>query len=97
MGFRIVEFEETPNPNAVKCVLDKPVSRGTVSFRSARDAAGDPIAARLFAIPGVVGVMLREDFATVNKAADADWGPIKAKVRKALADAPDDATAETGF
>ncbi len=87
MGFRIVDIESTPNPNALKFNLDQPISRGTLSFIRPPDAQQDPIAAALFSIDGVVSLMFRGDFVTVNKRADADWGPIKAKVRKALAEA----------
>lgn len=87
MGFRIVDIESTPNPNALKFNLDQPISRGTLSFIRPPDAQQDPIAAALFSIDGVVSLMFRGDFVTVNKRADADWGSIKAKVRKALAEA----------
>jgi len=95
MGFTIVDIENTPNPNALKFNLNQPVSRGTLSYLNADRATGHPIAAALFAIDGVVTLMFRDDFITVNKAADADWGPIKAKVRQALAAAA--ALPEAGF
>ncbi len=95
MGFTIIDIENTPNPNALKFNLDKPISRGTLSYLDAGSGSSHPIAAALFAIDGVVTLMFRGDFVTVNKAADADWGPIKAKVRRALAAA--DALPEAGF
>jgi len=95
MGFTIIDIENPPNPNALKVNLDQPISRGTLSYLDADSASGHRIAAALFAIDGVVTLMFRGDFVTVNKAADADWGPIKAKVRKALAAA--DALPEAGF
>lgn len=95
MGFKIIDIEDTPNPNALKFNLDQPISRGTLSFQTADSAAEHPVAATLLAIDGVVTLMFRGDFLTVNKAADADWGPIKAKVRKVLAEA--DALPEAGF
>lgn len=95
MGFKVVDIEDTPNPNALKFNLDQPISRGTLSYLSADSAAGHPIAATLLGIDGVTTLMFRGDFVTVNKAADADWGPIKAKVRKALAEAAP--LSEAGF
>lgn len=95
MGFTIVDIENTPNPNALKFNLDQPISRGTLSYLNPASASGHPIATALFAITGVVTLMFRGDFVTVNKAADADWGPIKAKVRQALAAAA--ALPEAGF
>ena len=42
MPFTITEFESTPNPNAVKCWLDRPISEGPRSFLNAQMAQGDP-------------------------------------------------------
>jgi len=95
MGFTIIDIETTPNPDALKFNLDRPISRGTLSFITPPDARQDPIATALFSIDGVISLMFRGDFVTVNKRADADWGPIKVKVRKALAEA--EALPEAGF
>lgn len=84
MPFKITEFEATPNPNAVKCHLDRPISRGTRSFLRPESGADDPIASRLFAIAGVTSIMLCGEFLTVNKTDDANWSTIKAKVKKTL-------------
>src|SRR5690554_2366615 len=54
MGFSIVEFESTPNPNALKIWLDKPISDRPRSFLNAEMAAEDPIASALFQQAGVV-------------------------------------------
>jgi hypothetical protein len=40
MGFEVVEVQSTPNPNAAKFVLDRPVAEQPVSFLSA-DAASN--------------------------------------------------------
>ncbi|MCC6910252.1 MAG: NifU N-terminal domain-containing protein [Phycisphaerales bacterium] len=95
MGFKVVDIETTPNPNALKFNLDQQISTGTLSFLSAASTAEHPLAATLMRIDGVVTLMFRGDFVTVNKRADADWGPIKAKVRKALAEA--EALPDAGF
>lgn len=87
MPIEVREFEETPNPNAVKCLLDRAVlaeGAGPRSSRSAAAAIGDPIAEKLFAIEGVTTVLVGRDWVTVNKRADADWKRIKAAVREAL-------------
>ena len=87
MGFGVTEVQQTPNPNAVKFMLDRPVSEGTVSFLSAEQAENHPIGRRLFAIPGVCSVLLLGDFVTVNKTAEAAWPGIKKKVRQVLSEA----------
>lgn len=86
MGFKVTEVQQTPNPNAVKFTLDRPISEGTVSFLSAEQAQDHPIARRLFAIPGVSSLLLLGDFVTVNKSADATWPAIKRQVKQILAE-----------
>ena len=87
MAIRVTEFESTPNPNALKCVLDRRVSEGRRSYSDAAEASTDPVAARVFQIEGVVGVMLLDDWMTVLKAPDATWRAIRAGLKKALAEA----------
>jgi hypothetical protein len=75
MGFEVVEIQPTPNPNAMKFVLN-----------DAKAAANDPLAARLFTIPGVSSLLFLNDFITVNKRPEAKWAEIKRAVKKALGD-----------
>lgn len=86
MPIRVTEFETTPNPNALKCTLDRRVSEGRRSYPDAASAATDPIASRLFEVDGVVGVMLMDDWLTVLKAPEAAWRSIRAGVKRALAE-----------
>lgn len=86
MTFVVTEIQPTPNPNAVKLVLDRPISEERVSFLKAEQAQEHPIGRRLFAIPGVLSLLLLGDFITVNKDAAASWTPIKKSIRKVLAD-----------
>lgn len=85
MAYRVVEVQPTPNPNALKFLLDRQIAEQPASFFSADAAAGHPIATALFAVPGVSSVLLLGDFVTVNKSADASWPPIKERVRQVLA------------
>jgi hypothetical protein len=87
MGYVVTEFESTPNPNAVKCWLDRPISDRPRSFLNAQMAAQDPIAAALFKEAGVVNVLFNGDWVTVNKSAQADWNTIKARVKRVLQEA----------
>lgn len=93
-----MSFETTPNPNAIKCLLiggasasAAPAAQGlpggmtTRSFRSPADAAGDPLASRLFQIDGVTGVLIGPGWFTVNKAAGAEWAQLKPEIEKAAA------------
>ena len=85
MPFSVVEVQPTPNPNALKFLLDREISDQPASFFDAGAAADHPVARRLFAIPGVSSLLLLGDFVTVNKSADASWPQIKERVRQVLA------------
>ncbi len=96
MAYLVQEFQATPNPNALKCVLDKAVARpdagGTGggadaarSYFTREQASADPVAAALFAIEGVTNVLIVKDWVTVSKAPGAEWGKLKPKIKTALA------------
>jgi hypothetical protein len=87
MPFRVSEIQPTPNPNAAKFILDRPVSEQPTSFFNADAARGHALATKLFAIRGVSSLLLLGDFITVNKAPDADWNEITARVQAVLAGA----------
>ncbi len=87
MPYAVTQFQPTPNPNALKCILDRRLPDPPRSFRSAQDAGADPLAAPLFRVPGVVGLLLNGDWLTVNKSPEADWGSIKKSLKQALAEA----------
>lgn len=84
MPISVIEFESTPNPNALKCHLDRRVADERRSYASAPASDADPIAAGLFAIEGVVGVMLLDDWLTVLKRPEAAWRPIRTGVARTL-------------
>ncbi|MBX3381271.1 MAG: NifU N-terminal domain-containing protein [Phycisphaeraceae bacterium] len=92
MGYRVREFQETPNPGAVKVVLEGVIAplaaqNGSPrSYRSAESAAQDPLAARLFRISGVENILISTDWLTVGKRPDATWKSVKSAVEKALAE-----------
>ena len=89
-----IQFEPTPNPNAIKCVVD-PASiepdptrpglgiRSYFNAEAAREA-DDPLAHALFAIPGVANLLIHTAFITVGKSPDAKWPAIKPKVKAVL-------------
>ncbi|HET6246600.1 MAG TPA: NifU N-terminal domain-containing protein [Tepidisphaeraceae bacterium] len=85
MPYTVKEVQPTPNPNAVKFVLDVPVTEDRLSFVDAASAAGHPLAGRLFQINGVVSLLLLGDFVTVVKSPNVKWSAITGKVKKVLA------------
>jgi len=75
-----IQTEPTPNPSSLKFIPGRPVMEdgGTADFTDADRATADsPLADRLFAVGGVIGVFLGGDFVTVTKAADQDWQTLK--------------------
>ncbi len=73
-----IQTEATPNPATLKFLPGKVVmENGTADFRDDEEArASSPLAARLFAIPGVTGVFFGYDFITVTKEAQ-EWQHLK--------------------
>lgn len=85
MSFRVQEIQETPNPNARKYLLDRPIVSNPTSFFNAAAATGNVLAEKLFAIPGVSSLLLLNDFITVNKTPEARWQEITPAVKDVLA------------
>jgi len=86
MPITVTNFEETPNPNAVKCWIEPSAGPGPRSYRDSASASDDPIAAALFARAGATSVLIFGDWLTVNKAASDDWRTVKKRIQSALAD-----------
>ena len=87
VSYQVTQFETTPNPNAVKCWLDKPISDMPRSFLNPDMAQEDPIARKLFSEAGATCVLFNGDWLTVNKAPEADWQSVKQAVRQILSEA----------
>ncbi len=80
-----VEIQPTPNINALKFVVNQRITEGrSQTFRSAEEAAAHPLAAKLFAIPGVVQVFALNDFVTVTRDPGAGWDAIAASAEAAI-------------
>lgn len=84
MSHDAVRFQQTPNPNALKCVLNRPVGGGRRSYFNAEEARDDALAAALFAIPGVTNVLIQGDWVTVGKSPGADWKSIQPSIERVL-------------
>jgi Fe-S cluster biogenesis protein NfuA len=79
-----IQTEPTPNPATLKFIPGRVVlGDGTVDYRSREEAAGSPLAARLFEIEGVAGVFLGSDFISVTKG-DAEWPHIRPAILGAI-------------
>ncbi len=80
-----IQTESTPNPATLKFLPGQAVLEvGTADFPSADTAAKSPLATRLFAVSGVAGVFLGNDFVTVTKADGVEWDHIKPNLLGAI-------------
>jgi Fe-S cluster biogenesis protein NfuA len=76
-----IETEGTPNPATLKFLPGRDVmGAGTADFAAATAAERSPLAAALFALPGVARVFLGGDFITVTKTDQIDWQALKPQV-----------------
>jgi hypothetical protein len=85
MALGVREVQATPNPNAMKFILNERISGNPLSFYSLDQAKEHPLAARLLSIAGVTNVLLLGDFVTIGKNSTARWSDITNQVKKALA------------
>lgn len=73
-----IQTEETPNPATLKFLPGRlVVADGTANFPDPESAGNSPLAQRLFAIEGVVGLFFGTDFITVTKEEDREWYLLK--------------------
>jgi Fe-S cluster biogenesis protein NfuA len=80
-----IETESTPNPATLKFLPGREVmGAGTADFARAEAAGSSPLAAALFALPGVARVFLGGDFVTVTKADGIEWQALKPLVLGAV-------------
>lgn len=84
MPYQVLKYQATPNPNALKVILDRPISDRPRSFRTRAEGSSDPLASLFFAIDGVTSLLFNGDWFTVNKSAEAAWGPVKKGVERVL-------------
>jgi len=73
-----IQTEQTPNPATLKFLPGRDVLPGsTANFPDAASAARSPLAERLFAVEGVVGVFFGADFVSVTKEDAREWYLMK--------------------
>ncbi len=76
-------IQSTPNPNALKFVLNVPVkTEGKVTYKSAGECANNPLAAALFTVPNIMEVYFFDNYITVTQDGNADWEAIEEQIKK---------------
>lgn len=76
-----IYIQPTPNPNALKFILDKPVKlEGNSTYRTPMDCGENKLAYELFKIRGVDQVHFFDNSITVTKFSYEDWEAIEEKL-----------------
>lgn len=74
----------TPNPNALKFVVNKDViSEGKITYNSIEEAT-TPLAALLFALNGIKQVHFFENIITITKWPHEDWAELEDKIKSVI-------------
>ena len=83
-----IQTQTTPNPASLMFMPGKPVYEdgGTKNFANPREGMASPLAKKLFLIDGVTAVFFGQDFVTVTKSEDHEWGVLKPEVFAAVMD-----------
>lgn len=88
---RITEFQSTPNPNALKCVVEGTVPPATTrpgrprSYTTIETADQDSFAKALLEVEGVTNVLITDTWFTVSKDSAAEWKAIKTALERVVA------------
>ncbi|MDP8958784.1 MAG: NifU N-terminal domain-containing protein [Actinomycetota bacterium] len=77
-----VTIEPTPNPNALKFSVGRPVE-GPRTFVAGQET-DDPLANALLALPNVSSVFMTSDFVTLSKVPQGDWQEIAPRAQRIL-------------
>ena len=72
-----VQTEITPNPNSLKFLPGKTVSKVGSFEISKKDETNNDLIRNLLSVRGVEGIFLSEDFISINKYNDISWEEIK--------------------
>ena len=76
-----IDIQPTPNPNALKFILDIDVkSEGKTSFKNPRQAKDVPLAAALFDLRGVDQVHFFQNVITVSKFTFEPWETLEPSI-----------------
>jgi Fe-S cluster biogenesis protein NfuA len=81
----VIDIQGTPNPDALKFVLDvRVVAQGAKSFDDMKAAQSDPLAQALFGLGPVASVFCMDRFVTVTKFPTTEWDELYPRVRQVI-------------
>ncbi len=80
-----ITIQPTPNPNALKFILDREVKHdGKVSFKTPQDCKDVPLAAALFDLRGVDQIHFFQNVITISKFSFEDWEHLEPAVQTSI-------------
>lgn len=72
-----IHIQETPNPNAVKFISRYTVkTEGSSNYNVVEDAGANPLAQKIFEVPGVTTIYFFDNYITVSKDPTVDWKEV---------------------
>ena len=84
MEIRIM-IQSTPNPNALKFVLNIPVkTEGKVTYKAASECENNPLAKAIFTVPNVKEVYFFDNYITVTQDGNIDWEDIEDQIQRII-------------
>jgi Fe-S cluster biogenesis protein NfuA len=76
-----IMIQPTPNPNALKFILDKPVKKeGNSSYRSPMECGENNLAMTLFTVRGVDQLHFYDNVITITKFGYEDWDSMEPNI-----------------
>ena len=87
MDYRIM-IQSTPNPNALKFVLNTPVkTEGNYTYKTAEECEHNPLAKVIFGLdPAIREVYFFDNYITVTQDGNADWDNLEEKIKTTIMD-----------
>lgn len=80
-----ITIQPTPNPNALKFILENDVkTEGKVSFKTPQDCKDIPLAAALFDLRGVDQIHFFQNVITISKFSFEDWDSLEPAVQTCI-------------
>ena len=84
-GFKVVEVQSTPNPDAYRFQLNTTaIELDSINFSSQDEASNDSFAKVVFNLYGVENVFIKDNFITVTKSPVVGWGALIEMVKSAV-------------
>lgn len=80
-----LQIQSTPNPNALKFVLNVPVkTEGKATYKNAEECHTNLLARLLFNIPHVAEVYFFDNYITVTQDGESDWEALEEQIKSVI-------------